>query len=155
MIGSHAIKVWSITQSVVSISSGEAEYYAMVKGGSSGLGIQAMMDELGIKMNIRINTDAKAAIGIAMRRGVGKVKHIAVSHVWLQEKVSQGIIEVVKVASGENISDVLTKKISSQEMQWHMHNTSQVRQKRSRKSGEKRTSSVAMKVCSSDACVCS
>ena len=90
MMGSHVIKTWSTTQSVVSISSGEADYYAMVKGASSGIGIQAMMEEMNIKVGLRLNTDASAAVGIAMRRGVGKVKHIAVSQLWLQEKGTSG-----------------------------------------------------------------
>ena len=127
MLGNHVIKTWSTTQSVVSISSGEAEYYAMVKGASCGIGVQAMVDEMSIKVGLRLNTDASAAIGIAMGRGVGKVKHIAVSQLWLQEKVFQGAVEVVKVRSGDNVSVALTKKVSSHEMQWHLDQTSQSR----------------------------
>ena len=32
-LGSHVIKTWSATQGVVALSSGEAEYYGIVKGG--------------------------------------------------------------------------------------------------------------------------
>ena len=42
MWGQHLIKSWSSTQSVIALSSGEAEYYGMVKGSSIGLGIQAV-----------------------------------------------------------------------------------------------------------------
>ena len=38
MIGSHLIKAWSSTQPILAMSSGEAEYYAMVKGASTALG---------------------------------------------------------------------------------------------------------------------
>ena len=31
-LGSHVIRTWSHTQSVIALSSGEAEYYGMVKG---------------------------------------------------------------------------------------------------------------------------
>ena len=34
MMGEQCIKAWSVTQSVISLSSGEAEYYSMVKGAS-------------------------------------------------------------------------------------------------------------------------
>jgi len=34
MIGGHSIKSWCSTQSIVSLSSGEAEYYGIVKGSS-------------------------------------------------------------------------------------------------------------------------
>ena len=30
-LGSHVVKTWSTTQSVIALSSGEAEYYGMVK----------------------------------------------------------------------------------------------------------------------------
>ena len=36
MHGSHLVKSWSITQAVIALSSGEAEYYAMVKRGMHG-----------------------------------------------------------------------------------------------------------------------
>ena len=46
-IGDHVIKHWSTTQATVALSSGEAEYYGMVKGGSTALGVQSMLADLG------------------------------------------------------------------------------------------------------------
>ena len=42
MIGKHCIRSWSTTQSVIALSSGEAEYYGVVKGASVLLGAIAM-----------------------------------------------------------------------------------------------------------------
>ena len=39
MLGSHLIKSWSSTQDIVALSSGEAEYYGIVKGAAQGFGI--------------------------------------------------------------------------------------------------------------------
>ena len=39
MIGSHCIKSWSKTQAVIATSSAEAELYAVVLGGTDGLGM--------------------------------------------------------------------------------------------------------------------
>ena len=78
MIGSHAIKTWSSTQDVIATSSGEAEYYALVKCGSQALGLGAMMQDLGMEFRTHLKTDASAAQGIGMRRGLGKVKHLEV-----------------------------------------------------------------------------
>ena len=39
-LGNHVIKTWSHTQSVIALSSGEAEYYGMVKGASYALGMK-------------------------------------------------------------------------------------------------------------------
>ena len=44
-----ALKSWSSTQATVAMSSGEAEYYALVKGAAEGLGMQALMKDLGWK----------------------------------------------------------------------------------------------------------
>ena len=69
MIGDHIVKHWSTTQAVIALSSGEAEYYGMVKGASIGLGIASMMQDLGVSMQVRVRTDASAAKSIASRRG--------------------------------------------------------------------------------------
>ena len=68
MMGSHPIKSWSVTQSVISLSSGEAEYYGMVKGASVAMGIASMLKEMGQVTSLVLKCDASAAVGIAMRR---------------------------------------------------------------------------------------
>ena len=90
MSGSHAVKSWSTTQQVIALSSGEAEYYSMVRGGSMGLGINAIAEDMGVSLRvIVVKTDASAAKGIASRRGLGKVRHIDVSQLWLQDRVNK------------------------------------------------------------------
>ena len=113
MHGSHLVKSWSITQAVIALSSGEAEYYAMVKGGCVGIGMQSIMSDLEVKADIEISTDASAAKGIASRTGLGKVRHIEVSQLWLQDHVSTGKIKVNKVDGGDNLADTLTKHVST------------------------------------------
>ena len=97
MLGSHLVKSWSLTQATVSLSSGEAEYYALVKGGSAGLGIKSMLKEMGVNVEIKISTDASAAVGMVKRRGLGRVRHIDVSQLWIQNKVQEGQIKIRKV----------------------------------------------------------
>ena len=125
MIGSHMIKAWSTTQANIALSSGEAEYYGLVKGASVALGIRSMMQELGVSMRIRVSTDASAAKGIASRRGLGKVRHIEVNQLWVQDKVAQGEIEIRKVEGKTNIADVLTKHVNAEDIRIHMHHTGQ------------------------------
>ena len=85
MWGGHILKSWSINQAVIALSSGEAEYYSLLKAGSVSLGIQALASEMGIEFEnpIDINSDASAAIGISNRVGSGKVRHIEVTQLWL------------------------------------------------------------------------
>ena len=87
MIGEHCIKSWSVTQSVIAPSSGEAEYYSLVKGASVALGIVGMLCDFGCNLSVVLHTDSIAAKGIGSRRGLGKVRHIELSPLWLQDKL--------------------------------------------------------------------
>ena len=86
MWGERIIKSWSTTQSVIALSSGEAEYYGMVKRASVGLGMKSVLRDFKINVKLPLESDASAAIAIASRRGLGKVRHIEVCQLWLQEK---------------------------------------------------------------------
>ncbi len=121
MFGSHAVKAWSTTQQVVALSSGEAEYYSMVRGGSMGLGIRAMANDLGMSIGVNVKTDASAAKGIASRKGFGKVRHIDVIQLWLQDKVSKAEIVIEQLSTHNNISDALTKHVDSNKLNSHMN----------------------------------
>ena len=48
LLGEHLIKSWSTTQKITALSSGEAEYYAIVKGASQGIGIRSMLQDFRI-----------------------------------------------------------------------------------------------------------
>ena len=76
MLGKHLIKSWSTTQGPISLSSGVAEFYGVVKASSVALGYQAMMQDLGQRMGVRVWTDSTATMGICGRRGLGKLRHI-------------------------------------------------------------------------------
>jgi hypothetical protein len=110
IFGSHVIKQWATTQGVVSLSSGEAEYYGCVRAGSQALGMMSLIGDLGVgKRRIRIKTDASVAKSLAARRGLGGIKHIEVNQLWLQGKVNVGEIEIEKVDTSINRADPLTK----------------------------------------------
>ena len=116
------MKQWSNTQNVIALSSGEAEYYSMVKGGSVGIGARNVLNDMGIENNIIINTDASAATGIASRNGLGKQRRIEVNQLWLQDKVGKGEIEARKISGGSNIADALAKHVEADKIS--RHNTS-------------------------------
>ena len=120
VLGNHAIKSWSNTQSIIALSSGEAEYYGLVRGGSMGLGMRSILNDMGLDKKLRVLTDSSAAKGIASRRGLGKVRHVEVNQLWIQDKVAKGEIELVKIPGNENVADALTKAIESEKITWHM-----------------------------------
>ena len=125
MHGAHLIKTWSTTQSVIALSSGESEYYGLVKGASQGIGMRAMLTELGVESKLVVQTDASAAKGIALRRGMGKHRHIDVNQLWGQDKVAKGEVKIKKIAITENIADHLTKYLNQQGVQEHLNRTGQ------------------------------
>ncbi len=83
--GQHMIKSWSSTQQVVALSSGEAEFYAVLKGATQTKGAIAMFVDWGVKLDGIVKTDASAAIGITHRVGLGKTRHIEVQYLWIQQ----------------------------------------------------------------------
>ncbi len=78
MRGDHCIKTYSSTQDIVAVSSGEAEFYVIVKGGSHGLGGVGIFRDLGFAILLQIDADSFAAKSICARGGAGKVRHIDV-----------------------------------------------------------------------------
>ena len=109
-------KSWAGTQSTIAASSGEAEYYSLIKGAAEGLGFQALAKDLGFDMNIFVWVDASAAKAIVSRIGLGKVRHMEVKYLWAQEAHRDERFRIRKVAGAKNPSDVLTKPMGYNDM---------------------------------------
>ena len=114
------VKTWSTNQKHLALSSGEAELYAANKGVSEAKGIQSAAMDFGEAPQIRLHTDANAAIGIASRRGLGKVRHIQAQELWLQEEVRHGRVDIRKVSGQNNPADMLTKHINRDTLSRHL-----------------------------------
>ena len=123
-VGWHCLKTWSSTQAVVALSSAEAELYALVKGSSQGLGMISLLNDLGVAVSAKVHTDASAAIGIVSRQGLGKLRHIRVQYLWIQDKVRGGDIEVTKILGTKNPADLMTKHLAALDMLKHMEDMS-------------------------------
>ena len=112
MRGRHLIGHWSSTQTTVALSSGEAELNSIIKGSIETLGLSNMMNELNmINTNNEINTiktDSSAAKGICTRQGTGKMKHLEVKQLWVQEVVHRKRLKIDKVPRSLNPSDLMT-----------------------------------------------
>ena len=55
MFGRHTMKHWSSTQSSTALSSGEAEFAGVIRGSGQGLGYQALLEDLGIKVPLGLD----------------------------------------------------------------------------------------------------
>ena len=120
MIGSHNVKHWSKTQTTVSLSSGEAELHGICAGVAQGLGLQQVLKDLGFDYKLRVFSDATAAIGIARRRGMGKIRHLDCSDLWVQEKIRNKQIALHKVLGTENPADAFTKYVNAETLKMAM-----------------------------------
>ena len=79
MHGSHLVKAYSRTQSNMALSSGEAEFYAL-----EALGLVAITEDFGVKTGTFLHADASAAIEVANREGLGRIRHLDAQLHWLQ-----------------------------------------------------------------------
>ena len=120
MLGKHLIKSWSTTQQVIATSSGEAELYALVKGAYQTKGFMSMLVDMGHVMDGKVCTDASAAIGIVHRRGLGKVKHLDVQYLWVQQEVNDGRLGIEKVGTLVNPADLFTKALCGDTIDRHL-----------------------------------
>ena len=120
MVGWHTIKTWSSTQATIALSSGESELYALTKGASQALGFIALARDLGSYVHAVVHTDASATLGIVNRQGLGKLRHVKVQYLWLQEKVRDKSLVVVKVPGPENPADLMTKYLPATDIERHL-----------------------------------
>ena len=65
--------------------------------------------EMGLTMRVRVRTDSSAAKGVVKRSGSGKMKRMAAKHLWIQEVVRQGIVDVTTIDTLHNAADLGTK----------------------------------------------
>ena len=112
MLGSHVVRTWSKTQNTVAQSSAESELLAIVKAATEALGMISLAADLGIGLTARIHIDASAALGILERRGVGRVRHLDVGALWLQEQALRRVVEFMKVKGTANPADLMTKHLA-------------------------------------------
>jgi len=117
VLGSHCVKTWSSTQSTIALSSGEAEFYALIEGASRSLGIQSLMDDMGFEANITLKSDSSSGRSISLRKGCGKVRHLQVKYLWLQHEVFDKTLKIDKVKGTDNPADVGTKYLMGYEME--------------------------------------
>jgi len=115
LVDGGCVKNRSSTQATIAQSSGEAEYYAMVRAAAEAMSMQSIMKDMGWEAKITVWVDSSAAKSIASRIGLGKVRHMEVKFLWLQEVVKAKRVEVKKVAGDKNPADVLTKPKSMKE----------------------------------------
>lgn len=114
------MKAYSKQQTIVALSSAEAELYAMVAASAESMAVQAYAADLGIKLGSELYTDSSAALGIAKRAGIGKVRHLRTQGLWIQGTRISGIITYKKILGEQNPADLLTKYMTADLARRHL-----------------------------------
>ena len=70
------------------------------------------MADCGSQRAAKVYVDSTAAISATQRRGNGKLRHVKVGMLWVQEIVQEGEMTVCKVLGTENPADAMTKHLS-------------------------------------------
>ena len=108
----------SVGQSIHSQSSGEAEFYSAVSGVSAGLGVQYLLHFMGMMTTVEVQLDSSAARGVLWRSGVGRIRHLEVKTLWVQDLVVAKRITIKPVPGLQNVADIGTKVLSADRIKY-------------------------------------
>eukprot|EP00971_Amphidinium_carterae_P245581 4877195-Amphidinium_carterae.1 len=112
------------------MTSGESEYYTIVKAAAQGLHTAAVCNDLGLELGVKVSGKAdmsvevhsysSAARAFAQREGLGKQKHVHARLLWIEEQVEQGRIGIQCVGTRDNEADMPTKPLPANVVRSHL-----------------------------------
>lgn len=72
------------------------------------------MQPPGLDLEVELKVDAKATVGMLHRKGLGKLMHMSVHDLWLQDAIRRKDIKLSKVPGTENPADMMTRHVGQQ-----------------------------------------
>ena len=106
---------WKATlQSTVALSTTEAEYMAAAEAVKEAIWLKGLVNDLGLKQDrISVFCDSQSAIHLTKNQMYHeRTKHIDVRYHFLREIVTEGLIQILKIATTENPADMMTKPVA-------------------------------------------
>ena len=115
-----AVSWLSKLQTVVALSTTEAEYMAATQACKEAIWIQRLLGELGHKQQkITVYCDSQSALHIARNPAFhSRTKHIGVQYHFVREVVEEGSVDMQKIHTKDNLADVMTKPINTNKFIW-------------------------------------
>ena len=107
--GSHMIDCSVAKQSLVALSSGEAEFYGIVRAVATSKQTSQILELIGMQSEVTIASDSSAARGTCTRTGSGKVRHLSIKELWIRESHRKKEFQLVSVNTLLNWADIGTK----------------------------------------------
>ena len=113
MHGKHLLTMYSRTPSTIALSLAETELKVTVRGASEVLGMASMALDLDKIVVPWMYVDASAAIGIAQRKGLGKIRHLHTQSLWAQDAVRETRVFIDEVPGTDSLADMYTAHLDA------------------------------------------
>ena len=91
--GEHCLRTWSSTQRFVTLSSAEAELMAVLRSATEAIGLVQLAASWGLNFRAAVHVDSSAALAVASRKGNGRMRHVRIADLWIQEAQERGLVE--------------------------------------------------------------
>ncbi|KAL4323155.1 hypothetical protein GQ457_11G027600 [Hibiscus cannabinus] len=119
-IAGGAVSWVSKLQSVVATSITEAEYVAATQASKEAIWLKMLVEELGHKQEyVSLFCESQSALHLARNHAFhSRTKHIRVPYHFIREKVEEGIVDIQKIHTNDNIADFMTKAINTDKFVW-------------------------------------
>ena len=98
----------------------------MVAASAESIAVIGYAQDLDMELESEIFSDSSAALGIAHRAGIGKVRHLRTQGLWVQEVRATNRLSYLKVLGTKNAADVLTKHVPADLLERHLEATGMV-----------------------------
>ena len=84
------------------------------------LGFKSIIQDLDRHLGAILYSDASAALGIIQRQGLGKLRHVDCSYLFVRVLNADKVVQFAKVAGQENPGDIGTKGLSADLVSRHV-----------------------------------
>lgn len=121
-IGTGAVSWSSKLQSIVALSTTEAEFVAAVRAGADAIWFRQFLKELGYNIDQPsiLHIDNQSAIQVAKNpEHHGRMRHLDVRCFWLRDMVEKKKLGVSYIPTAEMTADILTKPLSVEFVERH------------------------------------
>jgi hypothetical protein len=121
-VGSGVTSWSSKRQSIVALSTTEAEYVAATSAGAESIWMEQLLDELGYLMTNAptLHMDNQSALSVAKNpEHHGRMKHLDLQFFWLREAIDAGQLQVQYLPTSDMPADILTKALPQVQVEQH------------------------------------
>ena len=122
MLGGAAVTWSSRRQRSVALSSGEAEYYACAEAGKQSVFLRMLLQDLGFPADGPTVIFEDSSTCVSMVNGTaphGRSRHVRRQYHFIRDLARDGLVELKRIPSSEQVADALTKALSGPLLRRH------------------------------------